>query len=138
MALYDIVIKGGTVVDGLRTPRYKADVGIKDGKVAQIGGISASDGVEVVDAAGKVVCGYTFDAGPNAVVYYLAENEERVAGTFKNILGDKTGWEGKNVKSEVQVPEGNEVAVESLKKGISRVIITSVGDGPRKTEEHLC
>jgi diphosphomevalonate decarboxylase len=90
------------------------------------------------DAAGKVVCGYTFDAGPNAVVYYLAENEERVAGTFKNILGDKTGWEGKNVKSEVQVPEGNEVAVESLKKGISRVIITSVGDGPRKTEEHLC
>jgi N-acyl-D-amino-acid deacylase len=55
MALYDIVIKGGTVVDGLRTPRYKADVGIKDGKVAQIGGISASDGAEVVDAAGKVV-----------------------------------------------------------------------------------
>ena len=26
---YDIVIKGGTVVDGLQTPRYKADVAIK-------------------------------------------------------------------------------------------------------------
>jgi len=90
------------------------------------------------DAAGKVVCGYTFDAGPNAVVYYLAENEERVAGTFKTFLGDKTGWENKAVKSDVQVPEGNENAVEALKKGISRVIITSVGDGPRKTEEHLC
>ena len=55
-----------------------------------------------------------YNAGPNAVVYYLAENEERVAGTFKNILGDKTGWEGKNVKSEVQVPEGNEVAAARL------------------------
>lgn len=61
-----------------------------------------------------------------------------MAGTFKTFLGDKTGWENKAVKSNVQVPEGNENAVEALKNGISRVIITSVGDGPRKTEEHLC
>ena len=55
MSTYDIVIKGGTVIDGLRTPRYKADVGIKDGKIAQIGSIDASEGAEVVDASGKVV-----------------------------------------------------------------------------------
>ena len=56
MSSYDMVIKGGTVIDGLRTPRYKADVAIKDGKIAQIGGdLSAGDGVEVVDASGKVV-----------------------------------------------------------------------------------
>ncbi|KAM0715501.1 hypothetical protein Q7P37_008999 [Cladosporium fusiforme] len=93
------------------------------------------------DAAGKIVCGYTFDAGPNAVVYYLAEDEDRVAGTFKAILGDKIGWESKKgqaVKTDVQVPEGNEIIAEMLKKGVSRVIVTSVGDGPRKTEEHLC
>ncbi|MBL7499556.1 N-acyl-D-amino-acid deacylase family protein [Frankia nepalensis] len=55
MALYDIVIKGGTVIDGLRTPRYRADVAIKDGRIAQIGLVSASDGAEVVDASGKIV-----------------------------------------------------------------------------------
>ena len=38
MSQFDVVIKGGTVIDGLRTPRYKADVGIKDGRVAAIGG----------------------------------------------------------------------------------------------------
>jgi N-acyl-D-aspartate/D-glutamate deacylase len=52
---YDLVIKGGTVIDGLQTPRYRADVAISDGRVVQIGKVSASDGAEVVDAAGKVV-----------------------------------------------------------------------------------
>lgn len=55
MSVYDLVIKGGTVIDGLQTPRYKADVAIAGGRVVQIGRISASDGAEVVDAAGKVV-----------------------------------------------------------------------------------
>jgi N-acyl-D-amino-acid deacylase len=34
MADYDIIIKGGTVVDGTRTPRYVSDIAIKDGKIA--------------------------------------------------------------------------------------------------------
>src|SRR5271157_2019980 len=40
MADYDIHIKGGTVVDGTRAPRYHGDIWIRDGKVAQIGGRS--------------------------------------------------------------------------------------------------
>ena len=55
MPAYDIVIKGGTVIDGLRTPRYKADVGIADGRVVQIGRVDAAAGADVVDASGKVV-----------------------------------------------------------------------------------
>ncbi len=55
MPRYDTVIKGGTVIDGARTPRYRADVAIKDGAVASIGTIDASDGAEVVDASGRVV-----------------------------------------------------------------------------------
>jgi N-acyl-D-aspartate/D-glutamate deacylase len=38
MAEFDIQIKGGTIVDGTRVPRYRGDVWIKDGKVAQLGG----------------------------------------------------------------------------------------------------
>ena len=56
MATYDLLIKGGTVFDGLRTPRYKADVAVEDGRIAQIGtGISTTDAAEVVDASGKHV-----------------------------------------------------------------------------------
>ena len=38
MADFDIQIKGGTIVDGTQVPRYRGDVWIKDGKVAQLGG----------------------------------------------------------------------------------------------------
>ncbi|HXQ18877.1 MAG TPA: amidohydrolase family protein, partial [Acidimicrobiales bacterium] len=56
MPTYDILIKGGTIIDGLLTPRYKADVGIKDGRIVEIGsGLSVSDADEVVDASGRIV-----------------------------------------------------------------------------------
>jgi N-acyl-D-amino-acid deacylase len=55
MATFDLVIKGGTIIDGLRTPRYKADIGILGGRIARIGRVDPSDGAEVVDASGRMV-----------------------------------------------------------------------------------
>ena len=51
---YDLVIKNGTVIDGSGLPRYRADVGVRGGRVATIGRIR--DGAhEVIDAEGQVV-----------------------------------------------------------------------------------
>ena len=55
MADFDIQIRGGTVVDGTRVPRYQADVWIKDGKIAQIGGRAPGFAKRVIDADGLVV-----------------------------------------------------------------------------------
>src|SRR5215469_361510 len=55
MADFDIQIKGGTVVDGTRVPRYRADVWIKDGKIAQVGGRAPGFAKQVIDADGLLV-----------------------------------------------------------------------------------
>lgn len=55
MPQFDTIIKNGTIVDGTRVPRYRADIGIKNGKVAKIGRLNASDATKVVDASGLIV-----------------------------------------------------------------------------------
>ena len=58
MATFDTLIRGGTIVDGTRAPRYVGDVGIKDGKIAQIeqaGTLNPSDAKKTLDAHGLVV-----------------------------------------------------------------------------------
>jgi N-acyl-D-aspartate/D-glutamate deacylase len=53
MAL-DLLIRNGTVVDGSGMPRYRADVGIHSGRIAEIGRIR-SPADEVIDAEGMIV-----------------------------------------------------------------------------------
>lgn len=55
MPMYDVQIKGGTVVDGTRAPRHQADVWIKAGKIAQIGGEKPGSAKNVIDADGLIV-----------------------------------------------------------------------------------
>src|ERR1700674_1531923 len=51
---YDIVIKGGTIVDGTGAPRFDADLALANGRIAEIGRIS-EDAAETIDARGLVV-----------------------------------------------------------------------------------
>jgi N-acyl-D-amino-acid deacylase len=51
---YDLLIRGGTIVDGSGEPRYRGDVAIEKGRIARIGKIR-EDAREVVDAEGQVV-----------------------------------------------------------------------------------
>ncbi len=51
---FDLVVKNGMIVDGSGLPRYRGDVGVKDGKIVEIGRLSGA-ARETVDAEGHVV-----------------------------------------------------------------------------------
>ncbi len=52
--MFDVIIRGGQVVDGEGAPAFKGDVAIKDGRIAAVGEV-AGEAKTVIDAAGRVV-----------------------------------------------------------------------------------
>ncbi|MDT5347510.1 MAG: N-acyl-D-amino-acid deacylase [Mycobacterium sp.] len=63
--MFDLKIIGGTVVDGTGAERYRADIGIKDGKIVDVvrrganaqgaAGLETAEAAETIDASGHVV-----------------------------------------------------------------------------------
>jgi N-acyl-D-aspartate/D-glutamate deacylase len=52
MSAFDLIIKNGLIFDGARTPRYRADIGVKDGVIAEIGRLYGHSADRVIDAEG--------------------------------------------------------------------------------------
>lgn len=83
--------------------------------------------VEKLNAdAGETIAAYTFDAGPNTVVYYDEVNEAKVLPALYRHFGHVDGWNGKKFDEQ-----------EEEWSGVSRVILTSIGVGPQVTSESL-
>jgi N-acyl-D-amino-acid deacylase len=55
MAIFDVVIHGGRVIDGTGNPWFYADVAVKDGKIASVGNIAPEAGSRAISAKGSVV-----------------------------------------------------------------------------------
>lgn len=52
---FDIVVINGHIIDGTGSPWYSGDIGIRDGKIAAIGNLSAAPRARTIDAQGVVV-----------------------------------------------------------------------------------
>jgi N-acyl-D-amino-acid deacylase len=53
--MHDILIRGGTIIDGSGDKRYEADVAINDGKITEIGELSDDEAREIINADGLCV-----------------------------------------------------------------------------------
>ena len=53
--MFDVLIAGGTVIDGTGRPAYRADVGIEGEKFGAIGDLSQAQARRVIDATGHAV-----------------------------------------------------------------------------------
>jgi diphosphomevalonate decarboxylase len=95
---------------------------------------------------GEIVAAYTFDAGPNAVIYYLEENESKVFGFLYKLFSNVEGWESRYSKEQLSAFASEFETLkqkvdfsldEEIQNGVSRVILTKIGAGPQDTTESL-
>ena len=70
---YDVLITGGTVMDGDGTPGRRADVGIRDGRIAAVGDLTAAAAGRRIDASGLVVAPGFIDMHNHSDYTILAE-----------------------------------------------------------------
>jgi N-acyl-D-aspartate/D-glutamate deacylase len=89
--MFDVVVRNGFVVDGTGNPWFRADVGVKDGKIARIGRISGSGADRVLDVTGLVVCPGFIDVHTHSELSILvnpkAETSVRMGATT-HIVGN--------------------------------------------------
>src|SRR5579871_3533320 len=59
---YDLVVRGATVIDGTRAPRFEADVAVHGTRIAAIGKLDDARGEVEIDASGKIASPGFIDA----------------------------------------------------------------------------
>ena len=52
---FDLVLEGGTILDGTGAQGFVSDVGVLDGRIAEVGDLSRRSALERIDASGHVV-----------------------------------------------------------------------------------
>jgi N-acyl-D-amino-acid deacylase len=77
-APFDLVIANGLVVDGTGRPAYRADLGIRNGRIEQLGSLAAQPARRRIDARGLVVAPGFIDAHT-----HLEQQIERVRRRFR-------------------------------------------------------
>lgn len=55
LILFDLILRGGDVIDGTRAPRFRADVGVTADRISAVGDLSAAAATRIVDITGRVV-----------------------------------------------------------------------------------
>ena len=96
---YDIVFRGGTIVDGSGAPRFQADVAIRGDRIVRIASsIPATDAKRVVDATDLIIapgfiCNHSH-VGARIPQYPLEENfiRQGISTMLASVHGGDTPW----------------------------------------------
>lgn len=89
----DIIIKGGTVVDGTGRKAYRADVAVKDGLIEEIGIFDSTDAEKILDASGLIVAPGFIDSHAHSDTSFLKDSS-CASKLYQGITTEITGMCG--------------------------------------------
>ena len=87
--MYDLLVKGGRVIDGTGNPWFKADIAVDDGLIEDIGHL-ANGADTVIDAEGLIVSPGFIDTHSHSDLFLLSEPEAKakiMQGVTTEIIG---------------------------------------------------
>src|SRR5262245_63106072 len=90
---FDVVIRGGQVVDGTGSPAVRADVGIRGDRIAAVGNLASATAQRTIDATGLIVAPGFIDLHTHSEMPLLADGtaQSKVRqGVTLDITGEST------------------------------------------------
>jgi dihydroorotase/N-acyl-D-amino-acid deacylase len=89
-APYDVIIRNGHIIDGTGSPWYSGDIGIRNGRIAAIGFLGATQAKRTIDAHGMVVAPGFIDMLGQSEMTILV-NPHLPSKIFQGITSEFTG-----------------------------------------------
>jgi N-acyl-D-amino-acid deacylase len=134
ITMFDLLVKGGKVVTGAGNPWFRADVAVRDGRIAEVG-MALGEARETLNASGKVVCPGFIDLHDHSdyplLVNRRAENKVRMGVSTIVFPSCGSGAAPLNEEMRKRLVQGNLTLMEA---GIE-VDWSTVGEYLERLEE---
>ena len=96
---FDLIIRGGDVIDGTGAPRIRGDIGVIADRIVAIEDLSRASAAADIDARGRVVSPGFIDVHVHSEIALLTESDDRWAGIRQGVTTNLTapdgfGWAG--------------------------------------------
>ena len=103
---YNMLIRGGTVIDGTKAPRFDAEVGINAGRIMAIGDLAGHTADQVIDARGLIVAPGFIDSHTHddQAVLSRADMSFKVSQGVTTVIAGNCGISAAPLKRDMELP----------------------------------
>ena len=106
MQTVDLIIRGGTVIDGTKAPRFDADVAVDQGRIAAIGDLAGYRGREEIGAGGRIVAPGFIDSHTHddQAVLSQADMSFKVSQGVTTVIAGNCGISAAPLRPDMDLP----------------------------------